>query len=699
MRTDVFPPVRVIVLVAVICAGAPATQADECPDGNLILGARVAGVGTRGHARVLADQYLPPEGTPWDSTLAVALADPAASVTVDLGAIRPITALAIQADADDSYLIEGSTNGSRFSPVWLAPPEAGRGLRLRGAALERTNLRYLRVRAAGGDGNFSASELIALCRPPQESFLHASVQGTVRRAPVTYGQVLAAKLAIAVLGLGLFLRGWVVRRRGARGPEGRAEAGALALLGVAGALCWWNLGAFHYGTSIHHEDVFHHFLGVKYFEELGYDGLYECAAAADAEAGLEDWVSSRTIRDLRTNAMVPGFSLLERARDCRAAFSPDRWRDFTLDVAWFRTWIPPPSWDRLMQDHGYNATPVWGLAGRWLARNLAASDAGIHALAMIDPLLLVAMWALVIWGFGWRAAAVAALWWGTNLLGEFGWTGGGFLRQDWLLLTVAGLCLVKRRRWAAGGWALAWAALLRLYPLFLAAGLGLKTVAGMWRRRSLSLEKGQRRFVVGFASSLAFFVALSSVANPRGVDAWADFARNSRVDLSTRSTNQVGLGVLLSYDSGTLLRTIVESGAENPVNIWQETQRKALESRRWLQAVALLAFSVLLLRRVRDAEDGEALVLGVGLVPLAVSISSYYASIFLLYGLLWEYRREAVALPLCALAAWTQCALLIWPQALRAEERYFAISLGLIATTVLLTAEPKPTVPRALPQP
>ena len=55
---------------------------------------------------------------------------------------------------------------------------------------------------------------------------------------------------------------------------------------MLGVLAYFNFGAFHFdGLRVHLWDMTHYYLGAKYFGELGYDGLYECIAVADAESG------------------------------------------------------------------------------------------------------------------------------------------------------------------------------------------------------------------------------------------------------------------------------------------------------------------------------------------------------------------------------------------------------------------------------
>ena len=42
------------------------------------------------------------------------------------------------------------------------------------------------------------------------------------------------------------------------------------------------------------------------------------------------------------------------------------------------------------------------------------------------------------WAFGWRVMAVATVFWGCNAPANFYWTGGAFLRQDWIRVVSRG---------------------------------------------------------------------------------------------------------------------------------------------------------------------------------------------------------------------------------------------------------------------
>ena len=165
----------------------------------------------------------------------------------------------------------------------------------------------------------------------------------------------------------------------------------------------------------------------------------------------------------------------------RGSFTPERWRSFRHDVAWFRGRESAARWDEIFGDHGFNATPVWNIAGSLLANTGPASDRQIGLLALIDPLYFAAMAGVLVWAFGIPGAAVGLLVLATDFPARFFWTGGAFLRWDWLFFSVAAVACLRRGRPFLGGAALAYAALLRIFPVFLALGPAAMLGAGLVR--------------------------------------------------------------------------------------------------------------------------------------------------------------------------------------------------------------------------
>ncbi len=168
--------------------------------------------------------------------------------------------------------------------------------------------------------------------------------------------------------LGLLLLAWQVWR-----PEWRRvlRDRLLFAFGVLALISYFNFGAFHFPCFTHDWEWTHYYLGAKYFPELEYDKLYECIAVADGESGYADKVLVRKITNLRTNVLENAAPLLAHPERCKSGFSAERWQEFLHDVSFFSSRQKAERWESLQADHGFNATPVWNVAGS-LARPFGA---------------------------------------------------------------------------------------------------------------------------------------------------------------------------------------------------------------------------------------------------------------------------------------------------------------------------------------
>jgi hypothetical protein len=487
----------------------------------------------------------------------------------------------------------------------------------------------------------------------------------------------------AAAGLLVLTWDWWRCRGGRAAKPGAVRDGLLMGLGLFSALCWWNLLAFHFGNYIHVWDVYHYYVGAKYFPELGYQRLYICTALADTEAGVLDLSRRPRIRDLENNRLVLASAALEEhGAACTAHFTPARWQEFKRDVAWFRTRMSPQRWRAAQMDHGYNASPGWGIAGSLLARTGPASNTQILPLTLIDPLLLVVMWVLVAWAFGWEVMCVGLIFWGTSYPSKFYWGGGGFLRQDWLFLSVAALCFLRRGFPGLGGFSLGAATLLRVFPAFLFLGLGLRVMARAFRERQFVLSSEERRVLAG--ATLAFVLLVPAATFVAGRwDAWASFLHNATKHASTPLTNYMGLKTVVAYDHDSRAELSAPLGLEeDPFSAWKITRARTFAERRYVFLALVLLFLGLLAAAVDRRPAWVAATLGIGLVATLGEITCYYYSIFLAYAFLWPERR-LVGIGMCALASITAVIGLVttW-----ADVRYTLISLGFVIFVALCTA-------------
>ncbi len=413
----------------------------------------------------------------------------------------------------------------------------------------------------------------------------------------------------------------------------------LAAVTVLAAATAVNFFAFHGGGAwVHLHDVAHYYLGAKYFDEVGHDGLYVAALRAEAEV-YGDRFRSLTARDLETDRLVDIRSLLRASDPVKARFDEDRWAAFRADVALFRDRLGP-QWGRFLTDHGYNATPVLTTVARGLAGMVpAGSSRGILLLTLLDPLLVAAALATAWWGFGRSGALLAALYLAVLFGAGFAWTGGAFLRFGWFFAFVAALACLARERWFAAGAALAAAAALRLHPAAFALGVALH---GLWAARAEGgLPRRHLRFAAGFALALVLLAA-STVGLPDPAAAWRGFAERISLQAGTLSPNLVGMTQLLAYHRGP---------AEVTADELDELRERRRDIHRRQLTVAVPLVLALCAWWARRLDPVDAALLGVPMLLATVNLAGY--DMILLIGLMLARRRAPrdVALLLAVEAA------------------------------------------------
>ena len=157
--------VALITLPSMVAAAAP------CGTDNLLRGMKPSATqAVRGDVALVTDGTVGPEGANWDAPVTVTLENVNSSITYDLGEPREITAVVMQGDANDTYKVMGSTDGSPASYKLIVElpnvVDRGHGLRTRSTQVTPTTVRYIRIGDGNGDNFFSVSEFAAFCKTP-----------------------------------------------------------------------------------------------------------------------------------------------------------------------------------------------------------------------------------------------------------------------------------------------------------------------------------------------------------------------------------------------------------------------------------------------------------------------------------------------------------------------------------------------------
>lgn len=493
--------------------------------------------------------------------------------------------------------------------------------------------------------------------------------------------VIAIRTLLAALGVGLL----AMHRQSAPASRRRRylERG---LIGVAliGAFSWTNFGALrgpHRPVAFH--DVYHYYIGAKYYPELGYTRIYDCTATAEMDDGRGVDVARRWHRDLQMNELVVQPPTVDDQADCRSRFG-GRWDLFRADVEWFREHMTPEQWAIIQTDYGFNATPTWAATAHWVIGGGPVSARQVLGLTVLDYVLLAVMCAIIWRTFGSVVFSVATVWWALAEPTSFRWLGAAFLRHDALFCLVAAACALKTgRARAAGGW-LAAAVLLRAYPMLILTGLAIHIFHRIRHVGLRKLDSNCRALVAGFAIVSIALIACTEITwapTVGPIEPWRGFLAKAEKHANTQFTNNLGLQSVLSFSQSSRAANVERYWLDGPWDTWKAAQTTVFESRRWLYWILVTGFLALLVVALRDTQDWIALVLGVAMLPIVTDLSNYYYSVLLVFAFLWPLD-PLIGLGLAAVSLLTDVtpALISMP-----DDRSVVNSLALILLSVWIT--------------
>lgn len=497
--------------------------------------------------------------------------------------------------------------------------------------------------------------------------------------------------ALAGLGLGVWLVAHLHERRARRSyPLFTAAIGGLAL---SAAVLHNGKSAYEAvtGDFIRTWNVYHYYLGPKYFDEIGYYDLYRATLRADDEwqdskrrAGpvpaIADYGAIEITRDMRTYAVVSR----ERAvADYvpRAAFSPERWQRFGEDTRWLRAHESGDQWARTLVDLGYNATPAWTAILRPLFNVIDLSSPWMRWVALSSfPVyggLLLGMW----WAFGARATLIAVLWLNVIAFNRDRFV-GGILEYDWLASMVLGLALYAKGRPAGAGVAISWSVMTRGFPALLVVPIVVRWLWGLRARRPIrALEAYRRRFVLGLGVACAVLF-LCSLTTERGLGAWSEWYDKIQTHHRyhpTNHTKRVGLGRLVLHHPTAEDFWAVEPGEAD----------QSLDASHLRKRVLELAGTLLLGLALIGRRDEDAMILMLFGVFLFTTSSRYYASDWILLLVLatrpGQVRRRLPTPTPAVLAGACLLAMAAWFGAIGSDAgRYFFVGYQILTLFVVL---------------
>ena len=401
--------------------------------------------------------------------------------------------------------------------------------------------------------------------------------------------------------------------------SGERPAGTAALLGLLLATLTLQHGGdlpqTLQGGNLRTWNLFHYYLGSKYFEDVGYFGLYPAVLRGDEllGEGKRDFSHVDEVRDMRSYEIRPRKEVVAA---WTADVPADHLRALARDARWLRGKSDSEWAARMFLDLGYNPAPPWTFLWGWLAR-VVPIDSDWRVLItgsdlLVHVLTIVALW----WGFGPRTAAVAGVWIhsqpvnATLLL-------GGFLNYDWLLGTIVSVAALRRGRPGLSAFALALAAMTRGFPGLLALPILLRA-GGSWLRRRP--DPGRTRFALVFVGVCAVLFGLPHTTG-RGLRTWPEWVEKISIHEDNHATSgdrRVGVAKMARHEvrPGRFFGQIDSRRPGAPATI----DRRILVLR-------ILGFGLLLPALWRRRDD-DTMPLMLFAVFLLATSSRYYASVW-----------------------------------------------------------------------
>ncbi|NNE17651.1 MAG: hypothetical protein HKN10_04150 [Myxococcales bacterium] len=657
------------------------------------------------HVGRLTDGTRSFEGSAWNSETAAIFRGSRAYAIFDLGELTPIEAVYVQGDNNDEFILATSEDGERFTTLWTAPAVGPQGLRARWKSGLGGRARYAKLSAIGGDASVSASEFQLFSAtpsvwPPKVSVLLAFessfwarlslllfglmailavlLHRRDARKPLSTLLWVATLLSVAIAGYSI-ARIWpvetgvinvsravcaavacaVVLRLGLRPVHARQGllTGLLAAVAFMAILTFYNFGHPQFydvdarkPTYVHTWDMRVYFPFVKYFDELGYDGVYLASVKAYAEDELDgslERIEGTQLRDLRDYEMRTVSDVEEEVHAVKDRFSPERWTEFKQDMSYFWKTMGRGAYLNSLRDHGGNATPAWLLVAHAIYGSAEASEATFLWGALLDPLLLLLFFVVAWRTFGLRTALVCLVAYGATTIYQFGsnW-GGSTLRNDWMVLLGLGVCALASRRWYLAGLLLGWGAMIRAFPVlalvFLAAPVAWRSLAAVRRRRAgrgepspflqlLPLAKvGAGVFVV--------VVVLGGLSASRfGIErSWSAWSQKISMHANKPNVNHIGLIASVSYEPDNLWHNLHARG-EDPEQ-WGPLTAQTMRDRRWITIAGMLFYTLLGVAACRRLRLADAAVIGTLMIPIYFYPANYYLHILFIWPLLLASR-------------------------------------------------------------
>jgi hypothetical protein len=378
-------------------------------------------------------------------------------------------------------------------------------------------------------------------------------------------------------------------------------------------------------VSIRTWNIYHYYLGSKYFDELSYTGLYPMTIVADREM-KNRLAQVRAIRDMTDYDVKPVDEIVPETHD--PAFTEERWEEFKRDVEVFLPKAPGRQWPNILVDRGYNPTPFWNTVGSVVSHALDVAKRDELLLATSIDLALYAIMVIgAWWAFGGEAAMLAFLCFALlpfnvpRLI-------GGYIQYDWTAAVFLGACFLHRRMPIASALSFAYAVMARVFPLLLVAGLVAPAVRQLVTRRRL--DRFYWKFGIAFALACVVGLGVGSMSakGPRGWLEWQEKIGTHNYEMIF-GEGRVGLQHIFTH----------EFGDEEQFERGTGARKRTYERQAAAYYVAAVAFLALYLGAIWRRAKLNGVLVSMMLVYILFVPSHYYWSILALLPF-WRVRAD-----------------------------------------------------------
>jgi hypothetical protein len=423
----------------------------------------------------------------------------------------------------------------------------------------------------------------------------------------------------------------------------------LVILGICAFLSvgtYIRFGNFLYGHYLHYHDISHYYFAAKYAPEVGYFNLYNSIVIAEAEMAEESGktelprkMRERRIRNLRTY----DFSRLDDivtdpgiVNATKSNFSPRRWDEFKQDLKIFYVvQYANILYDRC-GDMGYNGSPIWGTFMHLISNAIDISRFNMKALGTLDYLYFLIGFAFIWWAFGAEVALIAITFYFSNMFNHRMFIIGSIMRFDWLCYVLVGLSLVKKQYYKTAAVFFSLAGLIRLFPVFLVFGIGVKFLYDWFTTREKA--KQYLGFFITYGMTCILLLGLS--AGLFGVDYYKEYFQKLEVHSQTFSSTRAGLPYMLMWEGESRRGDFQRIAGTTDWDKVMAHKRAVLSHRTPLKIVIIASFLALLVLAVRRLEDWEAIAFSYSLIFLLLGMTIYYSVIITLLCILFTSRNN-----------------------------------------------------------